>query len=89
MERNNLYIPLSEEQKELARPLLMKVKNGDAVFGQLWKDGMHVVLIDAENVKKLAEFIGSLPGMALPDEDRLCGSAKEAYDRAKKRQEMD
>lgn len=85
---DNLYLPLSEEQKEQVRPLLMKVKTGGAVFGQLWKDGIHVGLINSETVNKLCELMGSNLNLSILKGDQLCGSAKKAYGLAGKKGEV-
>lgn len=82
----NMLIPLTGEQLAQLKPLFTQLENGGALFGQIWSDGIHVVVLDAD---RAALLCGSLEQYC-PDgslSSRLCGSAEEAFELARVAQE--
>ncbi len=78
----NVLIPLTGEQLAQLKPLFAQLENGGALFGQIWQDGIHAVVANAERTALLCESLKH----HCPDslmESRLCGSAEEAFELAK------
>jgi len=82
----NVLIPLTGEQLAQLKPLFAQLENGGALFGQIWSDGIHAVVLDADRTALLYNTLNKQS----PDHNicgHLRGSAAEAFELAKIAQE--
>lgn len=66
-------VSLTDDQLDKLAPLFLALKSGDAIWGQIWGDGMHVKVISPDDVTKVQRALGR-------QEHRTWATAAEAYE---------
>lgn len=69
------YIQLTAEQLAALQPLFNQLEHKGAVFGQIYKDGIHAAVVTPE---RMAIMMAELKNVGSGEWLGLCGSAVEA-----------
>ena len=78
LERKNqppkLLIEFTASQSKAVELMLNSVEFGGALFGQAWRDGIAVRVVNAKDAEKIANALGT-------KDAKPCGSANECFER--------